>query len=159
MATDRSARTSLPASFRWLLVASLALNLLVVGLLIGSVLSHGGAGRGPRAMEMTLGPIARALEAEDRHAILHDLHDRPDLRSPDREERGAAFAEIVAAIRSEPFDRARAREAISHQAARVAGVEEAVREALVERLAVMAPTERAAFAGRLEAEIEKGPGR
>lgn len=141
-----------PAAPRWmrvLLVASLALNLLVAGLLLGDALAGGGPGRGPRPADLALGPVARALGAEDRRAILRDLRGHPGLRPLGRDARDAGLAEIVAAVRAEPFEPQRLRAALAAQSERMAGAHEAVQEALLARLSAMTPEERAAFADRL----------
>lgn len=142
---------------RWLLIASLALNLLVAGLLLGSLIFDDGPGRGPRPVELALGPFARALDEEDRHAILESLRDRPDLRPMRGEEREAAFADILAAVRAEPFDPARAGAALAAQSSRVEAVQAAVQAELLERLRAMTPEQRAAFAERLDSELRRGP--
>lgn len=153
------ARPGLPRGVRWLLFASLALNLLVAGLVFGALLGDDRRGGRPRPAELSLGPFARALEPGDRREVLRSLNDRPDLRPPGREDWAAAFAEVVAALRAEPFDQPRAATALAEQSGRVAEVERAVQEALLARLAAMTPAERTAFADRLEAELRKGPGR
>ena len=154
--TDRSP-PRLPRSLRWLLILSLGLNLLVLGLLIGALAGPGRDGRHPRPAELSLGPVARALEPEDRREVLQALHGHPDLRPLRREDRTAAFAEVGAAVRAEPFDRPRAAAALAEQSDRVAQVERAVQEALLARLAAMTAEGRAAFADRLEAELRDGP--
>lgn len=144
-----------PPPSRWmrvLLVVSLALNLLVAGLLLGDALTGGGPGRGPRPAELALGPVARALHEEDRQAILEDLRGHPGLRPIGRGEREAGLAEIAAAVRAEPFDPERLRQALATQTERVAQAQAAVQEAMVARLAGMDPMERAAFADRLGEE-------
>lgn len=147
-----------PRWMRVLLVVSLALNLLVAGVVVGDVLTEGGGGRGPRPVEMALGPFARAMDAQDRRAILGSLRGNPDLRPLSRDQRAAAFGEILSTLRAEPFDRTRAETALSAQAERVQGLERAVQGALIDRLATMTPDQRADFADRLEAELEHGPG-
>ncbi|TNC52053.1 periplasmic heavy metal sensor [Rubellimicrobium rubrum] len=155
----RLAEPSSPASrlrllgpLRWVLFASLALNLLVLGLLLGALLD-GGPGRGPRSIEMALGPIVRALDEEDRNAILGSLRQRPDLRPPRREERAAALAEIVESIRAEPFDPERAGQALAAQSGRVAELQAAVQAALLDRLQAMTSEQRQSFASGLEEEL------
>ncbi len=132
----------------------------MAGLLVGSLVGHGGGGgRHPRPAELSLGPVARALEPEDRREVLQSLHGHPDLRPLRREDRTAGFAEVVAAIRAEPFDRPRAAAALAKQSDHVAQVERVVQEALLARLAGLTAEERAAFADRLEAELREGPQR
>lgn len=143
---------------RWLLVASLALNLLVAGVLLGDAL-RGGTGQHGRPVALTLGPFARALGEEDRRAILDALEADEALRPPSRAERAAAFAEVLAAVRAEPFEPSRAEGAMRAQADRVAEVQRAVQAALVARLAAMPAEGRGAYADRLEGELRRGPGR
>lgn len=141
-----------PRWMRVLLVLSLALNFLILGLVVGHALGGGGPGRGPRPAEFALGPLARALEPEDRRAILLDLRGHPGLRPLGREHREAGLAEVAAAVRAEPFAEERVRAALAAQSERLVEAERAVREALVARLAAMPPEARAAFAERIEAE-------
>jgi len=156
MTTEPTARAGLSTPLRWLLVVSLALNLLVAGLVVGAALRHDGP---RRHMEMGPGPFAQALSAEDRRAILTALRDRPGFGPPSREERRQAMAEVLAALRSEPFDRSRAEAAMASQADRLATVEQAIRASMIERIASMSPEGRAAFADRLEGELQRGPDR
>ncbi|HVG49473.1 MAG TPA: periplasmic heavy metal sensor [Rubellimicrobium sp.] len=156
MTTESIPRSGLSTPLRWLLVVSLALNLLVAGLVAGAALRHDGP---RRHMEMGPGPFAQALSPDDRQAILAEIRDRPGLGPPSREERKQAMTEVLAALRSEPFDRMRAEAAMASQSDRVATVQRAIQAAMVERLASMAPEDRAAFADRLEKELERGPNR
>jgi uncharacterized membrane protein len=130
------------------LVISLALNLIAAGLVAGLV--AGRPGERMRGPDSGLGPIAEAFGPEERRALLRDLRARRDIRPPDRALHDATRAALVEALRTDPFDRDRARSAIEQHAARVEAAEAAMREALVERLAAMTPEERAALAARLE---------
>lgn len=145
-----------PRWMRVLLVVSLALNLLVAGVVVGQLVFDDDHGRGPRPVEIALGPFARAMDAGDRRAILESLRSNSDLRPLSRDQRAAAFGEIVTTLRVEPFDRARAEAALSAQAERVRGLERTIQGALLDRLAAMTPDQRAAFADRLEAELDHG---
>lgn len=156
MTAEPTAKSGPSSPLRWLLVASLALNLLVAGLVLGAVLRHDGP---RRPMQMGPGPFAQALSPEDRRAILSELRDRPDLGPPSREERRQAMAEVLAALRSEPFDRDRAEAAMGAQSDRMATVQRAIQAAMVDRIGAMSPEDRAAFADRLESELERGPDR
>lgn len=147
-----------PLWMRVLLLASLALNLLVAGVLVGDALTDGGPGHGPRPVALDLGPLTRALDPADRRAVLDALQGRDDLRPPSRAERAAFLAETLAAVRADPFDRARAEAALLEQSERVAAVEGAVRAALLDRLAALPAEARDAYADRLEAEAGRGPG-
>jgi len=156
MTTEPTARSGLSTPLRWLLVVSLALNLLVAGLLVGAVLRHDGP---RRHMELGPGPFAQALSPEDRRAILTELRDRPGVGPPNREERQQAMSEVLAALRSEPFDPGQVEAALASQSDRVASVGRAIQAAMIERIAAMSAEDRAAFADRLETELARGPGR
>lgn len=147
-----------PRWMRGLLVASLALNLLILGLVAGAVLHKGPRGPHPRPGEIALGPVAQALAPADRAAILRDLRGREDLRIFGPRERAAAFAGLGAALRADPFDAAAVEAALLAQTERLDRAEAAVRAVLLERFAAMDAAERAAFADRLAEEAAKGPG-
>ena len=142
-----------PRTMRRLLVASLALNLLGLGLIAGAVVSGGPDGR-QRGPEMAMGPLARALDAEDRRALARALRDRDDLRGAGREDHEAAMSEIAAALRADPFDVPRARAALEERAAAIDSIEAGMREMLLARLAAMDREERSALAGRLEHDAD-----
>lgn len=87
-----------PRALRIALLASLALNLAVAGLLVGWALGP----RGPDRDGAHLPRLMRALPKTERHV----LHER--LR-PSHERRGAheaAMAALAGAVAAEPFDRA-----------------------------------------------------
>lgn len=144
--------TRAPRWMRLLLAASLALNLLVAGIVAGGLLHRDGPGGRMRPADLALGPVARALDEGDRRAILGALREGGGLRPLDRDPREAGLRAIAEAVRAEPFDAARLRGALDAQAGRIEAAQRAVREALVERVAAMGPEGRAAFADRLLAD-------
>lgn len=140
---------------RVLLVVSLALNLAVAGLVVGRLVhGHPGGGR-PMAVDLPLGPFARALSPEDRRAIGRDLLGDPALRDMRQSLREADIAALAEALRAEPFDSAAAAAVIARQSAKLRALEQAVEEALLSRFATMSAAERAALADRLVAETRR----
>lgn len=90
---------------RWLLVASLALNLLVMGVMAGNLLRHA-APTGqvvPVARNLGFGPWAAGLTREDsralRKAYMASGMDFRAIVAADRADRAA----LIAALRAEPF--------------------------------------------------------
>jgi uncharacterized membrane protein len=142
---------------RILLVVSLALNLLVAGLVIGRLLDGRPDGGRPMAVDLPLGPFARALSPEDRRMIGRDLLGDPALRDMRRSVREADLAALAAVLRAEPFDSAAAAAVISGQSQKMRALEQAVEEALLARFAVMTPAERGALADRLMGEARRAP--
>ncbi|MEM7490424.1 MAG: periplasmic heavy metal sensor [Pseudomonadota bacterium] len=134
---------------RWALVASLALNVLVVGAVVGAALAHRGApGRGGTGGPPEIRAIAGGLDGGDRRALLRALRDDGLLREGRiriRESR----AEIAESLRAEPFDAAAFAAALAARQAVRADLATRGAGALAEVVATLSPAERAALADRL----------
>lgn len=133
------------------LILSLAVNLLLAGLLAGAfarghmlAMRPGGAG---------FGPLGMALSREDRRA----LRDRFAGEGQDWKAFRAAgqrdFSDLATIIAADPFDRAAAAAVLDRQAGALAQRMTAARGLLLDRIAAMTPAERAAFADRLRAAL------
>lgn len=154
--TGTPPRAGAPRWMQILLVASLAVNLLVLGALAGSALMGGGRWHGS---DHHTGPMARALSDEDRRIL------RERMRSARSEGQGghrahrAALEQLLTQLRATPYDGA----AVEAQLRAVRGhfMERMERgqALLATRFAEMSPAERAAYADRLEAALRKGPHR
>jgi uncharacterized membrane protein len=144
--------------WRWLLIPSLLLNLLVLGLVIG-IAVRGGPGGGPwRDLDLGLGPVAQALSPEDRRAIRSALFTGDQPIRADRDQRRAEREAMAAALMTEPFDPAAFRAALSAPRARLSQLTERVETALIDRLTAMSAEERRAFAQRvIQALSRDGP--
>ncbi len=141
---------------RVVLVLSLALNLLIVGTVVGAMFtwSNWKSHHGSR-MDLSAGPMTRALSREDRRAIGKHMRDayrkgqgaRPDHRS---EMRG-----LVADLRADPFDPVPVKDRLERRRAGFEDRMELGLALLLERLTQMQPEERAAYADRLETVLNK----
>jgi|GEM_PF-135646 len=144
-----------PLWMRLALVASLAANLLVAGVVVGAMLDgHGG---GPRGVigDIGLGPFTGAFAPEDRKAMREAFMARaPDLRAMRDQER-QDFRAVLDALRAEPYDPAAMRAALQRLSDRLGARMDLGRDILLERLDAMPPAARAAFADRLEAALER----
>ena len=90
---------------RWLLIGSLALNLLIVGLAGGAMLSWGKGGRPhPARLDQIGGPLTRALTHHDRHAIGRELRRAARAQTDQRGAHKAIFRAMIAELRKESFD-------------------------------------------------------
>lgn len=147
-------KTRAPLWMRALLVLSLALNLLVAGVVAGGLtgrLRH----PPPPLGEVSLGAFTPALTQDDRKAI-RDSAAREGLSM--REAMRTARAEqaaIIAALRAEPWDR----EAIVGLMAQIQSRASARLglggRLVLERLDAMSPGERKGLADRMEAAAER----
>ncbi len=143
---------------RWLRIAlavSVALNLAVVGMVGGAFLKSGGDPRGG-VRDLGFGPFTDALTKDDRaelrRAILDRLPEFRDLRRANK----ADFAGIVAALRAEPYDGKALKVMLDQQNQRTTDRLKLGQSLIFEYVSAMTPTDRLAFADRLEARVERG---
>lgn len=135
---------------------SLALNLVVAGIVAGAAVRGFGHPPPPMVRDLGFGPFARALSPADREALMQAYREAtPDMRDTMRAEVGA----LLAALRADPFDAAALQAALSAQDARARERLELGQRLLDERLLSFAPAERQAFADRLQEALTHGPGR
>lgn len=147
---------------RWLLGISLALNLLVIGAVVGSSLS-GGPGRpdrGARAAEGAIGVYGRALNKSERREVGLALRSGsrgvgPALRSELR----ALVQEAVAVLRADPYVAAAFQDVLSRQQALIKSRADDAQTALTDYVSQMTPQERSAYADRLSEVLERRPSR
>lgn len=144
-------------SFRILLVLSLAMNLLIVGIVGGGMIR--GHAPYPMGIDMSLGDVSRALNPSDRRIVADRLRETANVRPlMALRDRRAAMAAFIAAVRAEPFDPAALDAIFAEQRERASGLMAVGQNTLVERLSQMDPAARAEFAARLERGSLKGPG-
>lgn len=148
-----------PGMRPWLRVVfglSLALNLMVVGVVVGSALKWGGKDRGHGArVEQMGGPLTRALSHRDRREIGREMRKEFGKDRGAQSERRAALEALVADLRAERFDReavaghlARQRAILNDRMAFGQGL-------MLARIEQMSAEDRAAFADRLEQGLDK----
>ena len=141
---------------RVLLFASLAVNLLVAGLVVGAIVAHrvGDDHRPPR-IDQVGGPMTRALSQQDRRTIGKALREAYRDGRPSRSEIRAEFDRVIAALQASPYDPSVVRSSLERQ---MQGIEEGARigrELLLQRLESMSDEERAAYAQRLREELSR----
>ncbi|MBV2358485.1 periplasmic heavy metal sensor [Thalassococcus sp. CAU 1522] len=135
---------------RLLLYASLALNLVVAGVVAGALLRGGPP---PRDARDVIAPYIRALDADQSRAL------RRAFRSAARDGARpgaflAGYRDVLALLRAEPFDPEAVATALERQGDAAASRQALGRRVLVQHLSGLDPAARAAFADRLEAELE-----
>lgn len=139
--------------WRIVLIASLALNVLIVGFVVGTALS-GREGGPARGLELGPGPFARALAPNERRAVLRAMRDGERLPRVEMRENMQA---LVAALRAQPFDADRLNQAMQVQRDRLAQLQDDAQAALLAQIIAMSPERRAAFADTLESEMRRRP--
>jgi uncharacterized membrane protein len=146
---------------RWVkvaLVASLALNLLILGIVGGAWLSPDGP-RGDRmeraGRDMGATPFIRALEPGDRQALVRSLRREEEPLRQNREELRLRFEALLASVRADPFDPWAVESLLQLQRSAATERQMIGERLLVEQLTTMTPEARDAFADRLEQSLRR----
>lgn len=141
--------------WRSVLVLSLALNLAVVGVVVGAAVSGRWGDGSPRSFDLGLGPIARALEPQERRAIGRKLRENRSMRDFDLRGR---VNRVVATLRADPFEPDVLRALLAEHSERIASVQAMAQDGLVEQITAMTPQRRRAFADQLLEEMSRDRG-
>jgi uncharacterized membrane protein len=146
-----------PRALRIALGISVALNLLVLGAVGGSLFHDGGAAmRGEMTRDLGFGPFGEALSPQDRRALRERLKARaPELRSANAQRRNDVTA-VQLALRAQPFDAAALEMALDAMRARMEGQLALGHLALTEVILAMPDGERVALADRLDRGLRRG---
>jgi uncharacterized membrane protein len=148
-------RGRIPLWLRLTFFASLALNLAVVGVVAGALLTGGGKwGPGAHAGHPG-GPLTRALDPEDRRAIGRAMRANMPDRAEARRAMRSEMTALLTALRASAFDRAEVESRMAALRGQFSSRMALGQAALLDRLEGMSPTERAAYADRVEAALRK----
>lgn len=143
--------------WRIVLVGSLALNLLTVGIIGGSVLRGGGST--PRGYDFQLGPLSAGLDLEDRRKISERIRRDVGRAGYNRAQRRAALEAMIDAVEAQPFDSEALTGIIAEQQSRTDGARAAALESFVTHLSEMTAEQRAIFAQNLRQALKRGQAR
>ncbi|OUD09097.1 hypothetical protein BVC71_10325 [Marivivens niveibacter] len=150
-------KSSMRPALRVLLVVSLALNLLVAGVLVGGI-SKGRQFSPKGNFDISVGPFSRAFEEEDRRAIRDDLRARmAEFATP--QEQSASMQTLIAAMRADPFVEDAVTEQFETQRENAAEAMRIGQEVVLNRLREMSVEEREEFTDRLMREAMRRPDR
>ncbi|MGH1415439.1 MAG: periplasmic heavy metal sensor [Pelagimonas sp.] len=155
--TESTQKQPVGRRLRVVLFVSLALNLVVVGLVAGLAFKGGPPTRGVSRSADPVMPYSRAFTEDQRKELRGAL--RRSFAPSDRERSGEGMAEsyreAVQVLREDPFDRARLEIVINRQRALAEKRHGNGNGILGQYLDAMTPADRAAYADRLEEEVER----
>lgn len=142
------------------LIASLAVNLGIIGMVGGAMFRNGGPPHGESMVrDVGFGAFTDALSKEDRATLRRAfIADAPEFRDGRRDMR-ADFKDLLVQLRAEPFDAGQLRAVLDRQSARNAERLALGQTLIFDLLVAMPPASRQAFADRLEQSLSKGPKR
>lgn len=140
---------------RLILIASLVLNLVLIGAIVGAGLGrHTDAERRPVG-EPGLALLFESLAPQDQRAFRRDVLLDRERRITMRREIVADVRTLLAALRAEPFDRGAVAGALDRQVVRAASLLDYGAEMILDRIEAMTPAERRAYADTLEGKIRR----
>ncbi|MEM1386147.1 MAG: periplasmic heavy metal sensor [Pseudomonadota bacterium] len=139
--------------FSWgraVLVVSLAVNLLVAGVIAGAFWhERRGEARGPGLRDAGFGPYAAALPPGDRIALAMELRREGGPFLTRRDEMRAAFDAVLRALRAEPYDHGAVEAILAQQGQAVRATQETAQTLLLAHIAQMSAKDRLAYAEAL----------
>lgn len=145
-----------PRWLRILLVLSLGVNISVAGLAIGSAYKWRTDGGPPRSLDLSLGPLSRALGPEDRRAVIEEMRSRGDGQRPGFREIRGRSEDLLILLRAEEFDAGAFADALDQIRDMALAFQDDGQVAMIARISEMSPDERRALADRLQ-EQSRGP--
>jgi uncharacterized membrane protein len=148
---------------RILLFASLAVNLLVAGMVAGAFLRSGaGPGRPPTEnavlRDLGYGPYGQALTPEERRAVRRATERKAKDLATNRDELRRQMLTLLEALRKTPYEASVVHAIVTEQQARLKERWDIGRELLLDHIDAMTDDERAQYAKRL-ARILRRPAR
>ena len=152
--TEKTTTRGRMGRLRWILLPSLALNILFLGVFVGNAVGDRPDHRVPRVDRMG-GPMTFALSHEDRREIGKALHREYRKDRPTRAEVREEYNSIVVALRAEPYDRQRLEVIMADQSANATQRILIGQKLLLDRIEEMSAEERRAFATRLEEGLKR----
>ncbi|SIS65603.1 periplasmic heavy metal sensor [Phaeovulum vinaykumarii] len=142
---------------RVLLIASLTLNLLVVGIVLGGMIARRDGPPRPPVGDISIGAFTEALTHEDRRRMWKEAMSAGlDFRAM-RKAVQTEHKALLAALRAETWDASALTAVFDANNARIRERMDLGQRLLAERVAEMSLEERRAFADRFEAALRRGP--
>ncbi|SDF57599.1 periplasmic heavy metal sensor [Rhodobacter capsulatus] len=141
------------------LIASVTVNFLVLGTVVGGVIAHRMQPpppvmeRGPDAL--TFGPLGGAFNREDRLAMRQAAEGRGANFEAMQAAVRSDFTRLEAALKAEPFDAAAVRSVLADIRARTLKRMDIGENLILERLEKMTPKQRDRFVERLRRGVER----
>lgn len=146
-----------PGMKRWIkvvFVLSLALNLIIIGLVGGAALRFGGADKHHRFSDRAFTPTLFALDREDRREIGRNIRKAYRERESKKVNEIRLFNEIADAIEADPIDVDAVLAASSELDGGLAERREIAQQAWLDKVSEMSHEDRKAYAARIRDILE-----
>lgn len=148
-------RPPMRMGFRILLIASLTLNLVVIGLIGGAVLGKSKESERPERVADFMGAYTRALPSDDRRAIGEAIRDNHRKSGGDRQAARQQFENFLTILRSSPFDADKLKATLAAQSTASAERRGVAQQIWLDRVSSMSDADRASYADSIEEQIKR----
>ena len=157
---EQPQRIGTPLWLKITVAVSLAINLLIAGIVLGAIAGRDRDGSAAERMRVSRDlappPFIVALDAADRRAIVRKFRQASAPFGQNRAELKADLAAILDALRADEFDGAAVEATLSGLRDRGVARQEEGMQVLIGHLSTMTPAARRAYADRLEAALRRG---
>lgn len=153
MANEERKAPGMRGWVKGLLFVSLALNLVIVGIVAGAFFRFGPPPH-DRTQRDSAFPYTRALTENDQRALRGKMRDVMRSERRDRATRDASYQQALTLLRADPFDPSAFSAHLEAQFSASAKARDAGRIVLVEHIAGMSTDDRQAYAARLQDALE-----
>lgn len=158
MSSETEKKPTMRRSVRMLLIGSLAVNLLVAGLVVGAAVAHWRDDDGPRRADFGLtSPLTRALDHADRRAIGKAIRKHHRQSGAPRGAPSEEYRDVVRLLRAVPLDVAAMQDILVVQRKSAGTRHQAAQVLWLRQLEQMSDAERVAYADRLDEILKRGP--
>ncbi|MDA7427967.1 periplasmic heavy metal sensor [Primorskyibacter aestuariivivens] len=157
-APEPNGRPRMSRGIRIVLFLSLALNLVVVGIVAGVIFRGGPDGHPPKHVRDAVAPYTAALDRGERREIGRRIYRSlrtEGSRDALREAMRAEYAEALTLLKADSFDADAFAAVIARQTARAADRQKIGQRELVRHLSEMTADERRAYAARVAEALER----
>jgi len=157
MTNPTAITTRCPRWMKIMLGVSLALNIAIAGAVAGFMMRGAPLRDGPTGMGYAT-PYVVALPRAARREVFGVIRSHDAL--PSRDERRAHYAEMIKALRADPFDSARVQAILTRQGGAVAQIQDVSQAAWLRVVTEMDADERSAYVERIQDVLRRGrPGK
>ncbi|PSL19656.1 periplasmic heavy metal sensor [Shimia abyssi] len=156
MSEQGTQKPKMRLGLRLLLIGSLAINLVVVGIVGGAVIGHLKDDGKKRPHDRFGSPYVRALSFEDKRKVGRSIREAYRSAEIDRAAEGRSYARVVDLLRSSPLDQDALQNEVKRQEAHGHERRDVAQRIWIERVVNMTDTERLEYADRLEDTLKRG---
>ena len=143
---------------RYLLIGSLAVNLIVGGLMVGAVVGNKKSGERPPRGGDILGAYTQALTGKDRREIGREIRDHRRAQGEREMRPREVLEQMLVALRADPFDPDVVQAVIDEQMETAFERRKVAQDLWLTHVVSMSAEERAAYADRIVEVLSKRKG-